>query len=152
MFSAAFLVVRTFFGGIFSKIFSNWRIFVAIVLVCVIGYAGWKYKSLNSDLADAQKQIQVEQKNNETLRGNVSTLQAANDQNQIIISQLTADKQMAIESVGKLTTEIAKTNQALNVVQKKIDTIKTPPVKLTPYISSAIEGIQASRAAKGETK
>lgn len=139
------LALRGLFGGFVTKVLGDWRLLLAVVFIVVGGLIAFKIHRLESKLTDSQNQVKVEQQNNATLRTNNATLQEANGQNQVIITQLTADKQAAVASVSKLSSEIGKTNKSLADVQQKLDSIKDAPTKLTPYISQAIDGIQRQR-------
>ena len=143
------MFAKTMFGGlinIFAKIFGDWRILL-FVCVMIMGLLVWyKIHSDQKQLELTKQTLMIEQKNNETLRNNVATLAQTNQNNQAVIAQLTADKQLALDSVKTLSVEITKSNQSFSTLQRKLDQINTPPSKLTPYISQAIKGIQEERA------
>jgi predicted phage tail protein len=106
---------------------------------------GLKIRSLEKSLTAASEQIVFEKKNNEILRGNVSTLEAVNKENQLQVNQLLTDKKIALESTKKLAETVATTNKSLENLQDRIDQLKDSPTKLSPYISQAIDGIQKER-------
>jgi predicted negative regulator of RcsB-dependent stress response len=141
MFAAGVLFVKNFF----TSIFGDWKVLLLLIVAIVGGLIGWKIYHLEKSLKSANEIIQVEKKNNEVLRGNVNSLVAINQENQQKIEQLVKDKQLALESSKKLSDSIAKTTKSFEELNAKLDTIKTDPTKLTPFLIQAIDGIQQER-------
>ena len=138
---AAWLIIKTFFGGLFSTIFGDWHI---LVLVAVLGAAGglyWKYHSMETDL-------NREKQNNTILRDNVSQLQDVNRGNLAVISQIQDDKRRSLADVADLSKKITASQRALDALNAKIDALTAKPVLLGPYFSTAITEIQQQRDAQ----
>lgn len=142
---AILLLFKGFFGGLISKIFSDWRILVAIIVIVISGIIMLRIHKMEKNLAQAKEELVVERKNNDTLRGNVSTLVTTNKSNGVVIEQVTKDRDAAVKSVSALSNSIAETNRTVNSLKQKIDGLKTPPTPLTPYLVEAVEGIQQLR-------
>ena len=138
-------LLKSFFGVIVTNVVENPKVLVTVVVVAIALFVAFKVHQTEQELTAAKQQVVLEQQNNKTLQGNVMTLQAANDQNKLVIEQLSADKQSAINSVSNLTAVLSRTNQALGTVQTAVNSIKVAPVKLSPYIVQAIDGIQQAR-------
>ena len=135
---AVLLVGKMIFGAIgnvFGKILSDWRILVLVCVLVVGGMVGMKIRADQKQLAEVKTELVQEKKNNETLRENVSILQETNQANQDVIKQLQAEKQLALDSVKKLNDQSRQATTAFNTIQSQLEEIKTPPTKLTPYIS-----------------
>lgn len=146
--SALLLIFKGLFGGIgtiFGKILGDWRILAFVCALLVVGMVGMKIRADQKELANVKATLVQVQKNNETLKQNEIVLKEANQSNQATIEQLQADKKLALESVNNLTQQLQRSNVAFNTIQRKIDEIKTPPTKLSPYLVSAISGIQSER-------
>lgn len=135
-------------GNVFGKILSDWRILALVCVLVVGGMVGMKIRADQKQLAEVKTELVQEKKNNETLRENVSILQETNQANQDVIKQLQAEKQLALDSVKKLNDQSRQATTAFNTIQRQLEEIKTPPTKLTPYISSAISGVQCERGVK----
>jgi predicted phage tail protein len=141
MIAAGFLFMKSLLG----KILGDWKVLLLLVIIVVATLVGLKIRSLEKSLTAASEQIVFEKKNNEILRGNVSTLEAVNKENQLQVNQLLTDKKIALESTKKLAETVATTNKSLENLQDRIDQLKDSPTKLSPYISQAIDGIQKER-------
>ena len=141
MFAAGLVFVK----GFFSKILGDWKVLLLLIIAIVSGLIGWKIYDLEKSLKDANEIIQVEKKNNEVLRGNVTSLVSINQENQQKIEQLVKDKQLALESSKKLSESIAKTSKTFDELNAKLDSIKADPTKLSPFLIQAIDGIQQER-------
>lgn len=131
--------------SLLGKILGDWKVLLLLVIIVVATLVGLKIRSLEKSLTAASEQIVFEKKNNEILRGNVSTLEAVNKENQLQVNQLLTDKKIALESTKKLAETVATTNKSLENLQDRIDQLKDSPTKLSPYISQAIDGIQKER-------
>jgi len=134
--------------GIFGVIFKDWRMVLALILLIVAGVLFWKFKSLDGDLTKAKEALRIEQVNTQTLRNNLASAAQINQENANVIKQLEEDKKRALEAVAGLNTDIKKTNQGIEAIKQKINSITTPPTKLTPYIVEAVRGVQDMRDAE----
>lgn len=131
--------------GFLKNILGDWRVLLLVVMLCAGGYAYYKYSSVQEELKKAQETLVIEQKNNETLRGNVSTLQAANVENQRVIDQVTADRARALQSIAKLNNNINVTSQSIADLHAKVNQLTVPPTPLTPFLRETIKGIEDQR-------
>lgn len=138
-------VILLFFKSFLSKIFSDWKILLTIVLSIVIGLVSFKIHKIQKEAEKAKQELIIEQDNNKTLRENVSGLEQINKNNELVINQLKIDKDNTIQKFKELSNNISKTNESLSNLENKIDSIKVEPTKLTPYLSKAIDGIQKER-------
>ena len=130
-----------------GKFFLNPRV-IAVILICaVVGFAYYKYSSLQSDLKEANDAIKVFQVNEAVYKSSIQTLENSNKQNQAIIEQMTIEKQQALDAVTSLNESINKQNRSLSSLQKKLSDMKltVAPTPLTPYLKESIRGIQDSR-------
>ena len=134
--------------GIFGFIFKDWRMILALILLVIAGVLFWKFKSLDSDLVKSKEALRIEQVNTQTLRNNLASAAQINQENANVIKQLEEDKKRALEAIAGLNTDIKKTNQGIEAIKQKINSITTPPTKLTPYLVEAVRGVQDMRDAE----
>jgi hypothetical protein len=137
-----------FILGILGSIFKDWRVVLVLILMALGGFVVWKFKHIESQLAESKQALQIEQANNVTLRGNLDEAAKINHANSEIIDQLEAQKTASVAAVNDLNNAIKVTNQGVAAIKSKIDQVTEPPKKMSPYIVEALKGAQALQDAE----
>ena len=96
--------------GFFKNLLSDWRSLLIIVVIVIAGALAWKYRTLNKEIRKKETALQIEKQNNETLRGNVTTLKEVNAQNAQVIEQMQKDKEAATAAINTLAARVEANN------------------------------------------
>lgn len=129
--------------GFFSLL--NPKVLIALAIVALIGFGWYKWEHAQTQIEEAQNALQAERKNVETLRANEIVIRQVNEGNQQVIDQLQLEKQEAAKAISDLKANVTITNKQLDATKRKLATITTPAVPLSPYLIEAVEAIQAIR-------
>lgn len=150
MFSFAAIIFRMFsgVGSVIKAIFSDWRILLAVLLLCAATFGFYKWHGLQKDIAAQREALEQTKKANEVLESNNKALHDANEQNVLIIEQVKKDQQQTLVQVHKLNTDLASSSKKISDLKSQLGSIKTPPVQISPYIATAIDGIQKMQGDK----
>lgn len=134
--------------AIIAKLFGNAKVLLGIGLLAAVA-AGFVYvKHVQGELTLAQANLKTEQANEVTLNNTISQLKQAQDQDALVIKQLTDDKQAALTAANDLNTKINTSKSEIVSLKKALNNITVAPTAITPYLSQAIQGVQDRRTSR----
>jgi len=131
-----------------TSLLTNAKLWIGILILAAVG-AGFIYvKHVQDELALSQANLKTEQANEVTLKGTISQLTAAQAQDQLVIQQVTSDKQAALDAVSALNTSLNTSAQQIGTLKSQLNNITAKPTNLTPFLVQAIQGVQAQQASR----
>lgn len=133
--------------AIITKLFGNAKVLLGVGILAAL-VAGFIYvKHVQDELALSQANLKTEVANEVTLKNTIDQLTAAQKQDQLVIQQVTTDKQAALDSVDALNTKINTSTSQISALKDQLNKVNAKPVALTPFLSQAINDVQGRRAA-----
>lgn len=139
----------------FLTLLSNKNVWIALVLIGIIGGVLFKINGLKNDVEKAQKALTVQVEANKVLEGNNATLHqnldlalSVNDANAKIVDSIKRDQDLAASALKRLSTDLTVSKATLNEARAKLASASAPAVPVPQRIVDTIVTIQDSRTAQ----
>jgi uncharacterized protein HemX len=138
-------VVMLFFQGTIGKLLKDWRVIAAILIGIILIIVFLKFTNMEKNLKKAKEDFANEQQHSQVLQNNWNQAVEVNKQNQAVIQQLQLDRDNAQEALTSLSVSVERANTQVSNIKTKLDSITVKPSSISPFISEAINGVQAMR-------
>jgi uncharacterized protein YoxC len=143
-----------------GKLLGDWRAIVTIIIAIILIVCGLKVQHTYKELKNTKATLETTLTINKTLNDEIAKAKKVNDENELIIKQIQADKKLSSTTVAQLAKNLADSSKSFNELNKSIEDFKyisdsKDPAevqiqqKVPDVILSTIDKIQKLR---GDTK